>query len=108
MKSTLKILEEKIWKIKCFVINVKKQQDVQDVQNLEYVENHQNLARLQDLLIYTTKGLSEVTTRLREEGKRSRVQDVNHLITINLFTTITNANFDDEVFYAKSKRNFSN
>ena len=27
------------------------------------------LARLQDLLIYTTKGLSEVTTRLREEGK---------------------------------------
>ena len=31
----------KIWKIKCFVFNVKKQQDVQDVQNLEYVENHQ-------------------------------------------------------------------
>ena len=37
----IKILEEKIWKIKCFVFNVKKQQDVQDVQNLEYVENHQ-------------------------------------------------------------------
>ena len=28
------------------------------------------LARLQDLLIYTTKGLSEVTTRLREEGSK--------------------------------------
>ena len=27
------------------------------------------LAKIQDLLIYTTKGLSEVTTRLRSEGK---------------------------------------
>ena len=51
-----------------------------------------DLARMQDLLIYTTKGLSEVTTRLREEGKELS-KDVNHLITINLFTTITNANF---------------
>ena len=61
-----------------------------------------NLARMQDLLIYTTKGLSEVTTRLREEGKEVS-KDVNHLITINLFTTITNANFDDEVFYQRVK-----
>ena len=50
------------------------------------------LANMQDLLIYVTKGLSEVTTRLREEGKEVS-KDVNHLITINLFTTITNANF---------------
>ena len=57
---------------------------------------------MQDLLIYTTKGLSEVTTRLREEGKEVS-KDVNHLITINLFTTITNANFDDEVFYQRVK-----
>ena len=61
-----------------------------------------DLARMQDLLIYTTKGLSEVTTRLREEGKEVS-KDVNHLITINLFTTITNANFDDEVFYQRVK-----
>ena len=60
------------------------------------------LARLQDLLIYTTKGLSEVTTRLREEGKTIDTT-VNHLITINLFSTITNANFDDAVFYARIK-----
>ena len=60
------------------------------------------LARLQDLLIYTTKGLSEVTTRLRAEGVKIS-KDVNHLITINLFTTITNANFDDAVFYARIK-----
>ena len=61
-----------------------------------------DLARMQDLLIYTTKGLSEVTTRLRAEGKKIDGQ-VNHLITINLFTTITNANFDDEVFYERVK-----
>lgn len=55
-------------------------------------------ARMQDLLIYTSKGLSEVTTRLRNEGKEI-TSDVNHLITLNLFTTITNANFDISVFY---------
>ena len=59
-----------------------------------------DLARMQDLLIYTTKGLSEITSRLRKEGKEVS-KDVNHLITINLFTTITNANFDDEVFYER-------
>lgn len=61
-----------------------------------------DLARMQDLLIYTTKGLSEVTTRLREEGKKIDSK-VNHLVTINLFTTITNANFDDEIFYERVK-----
>ena len=61
-----------------------------------------DLARMQDLLIYTTKGLSEITTRLRKEGKEIS-KEINHLITINLFTTITNANFDDEVFYQKVK-----
>ena len=61
-----------------------------------------DLAKVQDLLIYTTKGLSEVTTRLREEGKEIS-GEVNHLITINLFTTITNANFDDAIFYDRVK-----
>ncbi|MGO5292551.1 hydroxylamine reductase [Porcincola sp. LCP21S3_C12] len=53
------------------------------------------VARMQDLLIYVTKGLSCVTTRLREEGKAVK-SDVNHLVTVNLFTTITNANFDKD------------
>ena len=61
-----------------------------------------DLAKMQDLLIYTTKGLSQVTTRLMEEGKEVSGQ-VNHLITINLFTTITNANFDDAIFYDRVK-----
>ena len=60
------------------------------------------LANMQDLLIYVTKGISEVTTRLRQEGKEVS-KDLNHYITLNLFTTITNANFDDEVFYARVK-----
>lgn len=52
-------------------------------------------AALQDLLIWTTKGLSAVTTQLRREGKTVDAS-VNHLITENLFTTITNVNFDDD------------
>lgn len=65
-----------------------------------------DLARMQDLLIYVTKGLSEVTTRLRNEGKKV-ADEVNHLVTINLFTTITNANFDDSVFYDRVKETLS-
>ena len=59
-----------------------------------------DLANMQDLLIYVTKGLSEVTTRLRQEGKVVS-KEVNHWITLNLFTTITNANFDDDIFYVR-------
>lgn len=58
------------------------------------------LARLQDLLIYVTKGLSQITTALRQE-KKGVEPSVNHTITLNLFTTITNANFDNEVFYTR-------
>ena len=60
------------------------------------------LANMQDLLIYVTKGLSEVTTRIRKEGKKIN-KELNHFITLNLFTTITNANFDNEVFYSRVK-----
>lgn len=52
-------------------------------------------SNLMDLLIWVTKGLSQVTTRLRAEGKRVG-SDVNHIVTYNLFQTITNANFDDQ------------
>ena len=57
-------------------------------------------AALQDLLIWTTKGLSAVTTQLRREGKTVDTS-VNHLITENLFTTITNVNFDDDTIRAR-------
>ena len=54
-------------------------------------------ANLQDLLIYVTKGLSEITTRLRSEDKEVPAA-IDRLITTNLFMTITNANFDDDRF----------
>ena len=56
------------------------------------------VAAMQDLLIYVTKGLSAITTALRREGKDVS-RDVNHQITMNLFTTITNANFDQEAIF---------
>ncbi len=58
------------------------------------------VAAMQDLLIYVTKGLSAVTTRLRQEGSTVAVE-VNKLVTLNLFTTITNANFDQEALTAQ-------
>ena len=59
-------------------------------------------ANMQDLLVYVTKGISAVTTRLRTEGKQID-KSVNHLITLNLFTTITNANFDKDVITERIK-----
>ena len=58
------------------------------------------VAAMQDLLIYVTKGVSAVTTRLRQEGSTVAVE-VNKLVTLNLFTTITNANFDQEAITAQ-------
>ncbi len=59
-----------------------------------------DVAAMQDLLLYVTKGISAVTTALRQEGKQVSAE-VNHLITLNLFTTITNANFDRESIEAR-------
>lgn len=59
-----------------------------------------DVAAMQDLLVYVTKGLSAVTTALRQEGKQV-AEEINHLITLNLFTTITNANFDKESIEAR-------
>lgn len=58
------------------------------------------VAAMQDLLVYVTKGISAVTTALRREKKEIPVE-INHLITENLFTTITNANFDREAIEEK-------
>ena len=60
------------------------------------------LSGMLDLLVYVTKGLSCVTTKIREEGKEVS-KDVNHLVTVNLFTTITNANFDRDAIIARIK-----
>ena len=59
-----------------------------------------DVAAMQDLLVYVSRGISAVTTALRKEGKRVPAE-INHLITLNLFTTITNANFDKESIQAR-------
>lgn len=59
-----------------------------------------DVAAMQDLLVYVTKGLSAVTTHLRQQGAAVS-SDVNHLITLNLFITITNANFDKDAIVAR-------
>ena len=61
------------------------------------------VAAMQDLLVYVTKGLASVATRLRGEGGAVGVE-VNHLVTLNLFVTITNANFDEEVIAARIEK----
>lgn len=58
------------------------------------------VSNLMDMLVWVTKGLSQVSTRLRSEGKKVGT-DVNHLVTFNLFSTITNANFDDQAIYTR-------
>jgi hydroxylamine reductase len=60
-------------------------------------------ANLQDLLVYVSRGLSEITTQLRKEGA-DVAKDVNTLVTENLFTTITNANFDDEAIFKRIEK----
>lgn len=51
---------------------------------------------LQDLLVYVTRELSKVITKLRAAGQTIPAH-VNFLVTENLFVTITNANFDDKI-----------
>lgn len=51
-----------------------------------------NVANLQDLLIYTLKGVSEFNQQARAAGLNTEKAD--HLLLDGLFATITNANFD--------------
>lgn len=62
-----------------------------------------DVAYLQDLLIYITKGISEILVRLREEGKEE-LREIDILVIENLFTTITNVNFNSEDLKDKIER----
>ena len=53
-------------------------------------------ANLQDLLIDVTKGLASVLMQARKEGIEV-LCETNQMISFNLFITITNANFDDQM-----------
>ena len=52
------------------------------------------VANLQDLLIHTLKGISEIVTKSKMDV--ASIAEVNHEVLNSLFMTITNANFDDD------------
>lgn len=52
-------------------------------------------AAMQDLLVYATKGLGAIAAAKRDAGENI-AHEIGHLITDNLFITITNVNFDEE------------
>jgi len=60
-----------------------------------------DLAALQDLMIYTVKGLSILGVKADKIGLE--IPEVDKMIIDSLFMTITNANFDKERFFAKIK-----
>ena len=55
-----------------------------------------DVANMQDLLIYVLKGISIYSTRARE--LRVENKEVNKFVVNGLFMTITNANFDKSRF----------
>ena len=59
-------------------------------------------AKLQDVLIYTTKGVALYSSILRKEGKVS--QEINRYLINSLFITITNANFDDNAIIEEIRK----
>ena len=63
-------------------------------------------ANLQDMLIYTVKGLACVTSILRNRDKENKIitEEINRYILNSLFITITNANFDDVAILTEIKR----
>ncbi len=54
----------------------------------------EEVARLQDLLIYTLKGISEIVVNGKSDVKD--LGETNYEVLSSLFMTITNANFDDD------------
>ncbi|MFT4007277.1 MAG: hydroxylamine reductase [Lacrimispora sp.] len=53
---------------------------------------NEEVAKLQDLLVYATKGISEIVVKTKTDV--AKLGEVNHVVLTNLFITITNANFD--------------
>ncbi|HEY8889501.1 MAG TPA: hydroxylamine reductase [Clostridium sp.] len=65
----------------------------------------EDLAKAQDLLIYITKGISIYSVRARENGIVNK--EVDNFIMESLFATITNANFDRNVFITRIRKGLS-
>ena len=62
-----------------------------------------DLAALQDLLVWVTKGLGAVTTQMRKD-KKEVAEAVNRCVRVNLCMTQTNTNFDKEAVTERISR----
>lgn len=60
------------------------------------------VAALQDLLIHTVKGISQIVVRGKLEAKD--LGELNGEVLKSLFMTITNANFDEDMIYEQIKK----
>jgi hypothetical protein len=65
----------------------------------------EEVAKLQDLLIYTLKGISEIV--IKSGADTSKLTEINHQMLNSLFMTITNANFDDTAIEKQIKKMLS-
>lgn len=63
---------------------------------------NEEVAKLQDLLIYTLKGIAEIV--VKNNIDINEIPEVNRQVLNGLFMTITNANFDDEAFVNQIKK----
>jgi len=59
------------------------------------------VANLQDLLIYSLKGISWLNLKVREKGINEETTD--RFLLEGLFSTVTNVNFDQEFFLERVK-----
>ena len=62
----------------------------------------EDVAKLQDLLIYTLKGIAEIVVKGKLDV--AGLGPVNHEVLRSLFMTITNANFDAAAFEVEIKK----
>jgi len=63
---------------------------------------NEEVAKLQDLLIYTCKGIAEIVTKANVDV--TTISEINHEVLKSLFITITNANFDDGAIEEQIKK----
>ncbi len=65
----------------------------------------EEVAKLQDLLIYTCKGIADIVVKGNVDKTLSG--EVNHQVMKSLFITITNANFDEEAIEKQIRKMIS-
>jgi hydroxylamine reductase len=66
---------------------------------------NEDVAKLQDLLIYTLKGISQIVVKGKLDIKK--LDNVNYQMLNSLFMTITNANFNDAYIVNQIKKMLS-